>query len=144
VGAAPMIAIGAGVVALGYTGLAVTAPMIAFWAATVPCMVLAAVGMGLLVAPLSAGVMASVGDEAQGQASGINNAVARVAALMAVSVSGMAAAWGYAAAGGVTGFGSAGDAAQAAATTAGFVWVAGLAAASAAVSAAIMATQIRR
>jgi EmrB/QacA subfamily drug resistance transporter len=143
VGAARMIVAGAAVVALAYAGLAVTAPLMAFWQATVPCMTLAAFGMGLLVAPLSAGVMASVGDDAQGQASGINNAVARVASLMAVSVAGVAAAWGYARAGGLTGFGEAG-ADQVKATTAGFVWVAGLAAACAALSAAIMALETKR
>jgi EmrB/QacA subfamily drug resistance transporter len=146
VGAAPMIAAGAALVALAYAGLAVTAPMMAFWQATVPCMTLAAFGMGLLVAPLSAGVMASVGDEAQGQASGINNAVARVASLMAVSVAGAAAAFGYARAGGAAGFAESDvtGAGQAMATTTGFVWVAGLAAACAALSAAIMVLRLRR
>lgn len=58
VGAAPLIVAGSVRVASGYAGLAATAPLIAFWAAAVPCMVVAALGMGLVVAPLSAGIMA--------------------------------------------------------------------------------------
>ncbi|MGL5011120.1 MAG: MFS transporter, partial [Paracoccaceae bacterium] len=145
VGAAPLIAIGAAVVAVGYGGLAFSAHEMDFWWRAVPFMVLSAVGMGLVVAPLSAGIMASVSDAAQGQASGINNAVARVASLMAVAVAGQAAMAGYLHAGGVAGFADAGVSTtlQAQATSAGFAWVAGLAAICAALSAAIMLVRRR-
>ncbi|RZS90915.1 EmrB/QacA subfamily drug resistance transporter [Motilibacter rhizosphaerae] len=42
-------------------------------------------GMAVLVAPLTATVLASVGDEHAGLASGVNNAVARTASLVAVA-----------------------------------------------------------
>jgi predicted MFS family arabinose efflux permease len=138
-GPAVLIAMGAVLVTLAFAGLAAFAHRAAFWEVAVPGMVLAAIGMGLVVAPLSAAVMASVGDDEQGAASGINNAVARVASLVAVALGGTVAAMGYAAAGGVASFGDTDVAgvAQATSTSAGFAWIAGMAAASAGLSAII-------
>jgi hypothetical protein len=48
-------------------------------------MALLGVGMGLVVSPLSTAVMTSVADADTGIASGVNNAVARVAGLVAVA-----------------------------------------------------------
>jgi EmrB/QacA subfamily drug resistance transporter len=106
VGPGPLMAAGAGLVALAYTGLWLAAPQGAFWAQIVPLMVLAGLGLGLVVAPLTAAVMQSAEEGEQGAASGINNAVARVAGLMAVAVLGRVAAVAYGAEGpgfGVTG-----------------------------------------
>jgi hypothetical protein len=58
-------------------------------------MVVAGVGLGLAVAPLTAAVMQGAEDGEQGAASGINNAVARVAGLIAVAVLGRVAAAVY-------------------------------------------------
>jgi EmrB/QacA subfamily drug resistance transporter len=146
IGPAPLVAAGALLVALAYLVLAVFAHRAAFWGVAVPCMIVAAIGMGLVVAPLSAGVLASVGDDEQGAASGINNAVARVASLVAVALGGTVAAWGYAVAGGTVSFADA-DAAGAGhitATSAGFAWVAGLAAFCAALSAIITVAGVRQ
>ncbi|HEV7254146.1 MAG TPA: MFS transporter [Mesorhizobium sp.] len=63
-----------------------------FWAAAVPLMLLFGVGMGLVVSPLSAAVMGAVEDVDTGSASGVNNAVSRVAGLFAVAAFGTLAA----------------------------------------------------
>ncbi len=56
----------------------------------IPRTLLFGVGMALLVAPLTSTVMSSVGDEESGIASGINNAVARVAGLVTIALLGIA------------------------------------------------------
>lgn len=69
-----------------------------FWTAVFPLMILMGLGMALVVSPLSTAIMTSVSDEDTGAASGINNAVSRVAGLVAVAVLGSLAARRYAAA----------------------------------------------
>jgi EmrB/QacA subfamily drug resistance transporter len=66
-----------------------------FWPAMVPTMLLMGLGMGITVAPLSTAVMNAAPDERGGAASGINNAVARVAALIAVASLGIAVGYGF-------------------------------------------------
>ena len=94
------IAGGAAVVAVAFAGLALTAPMQAFWAAVLPLMALMGIGMSAVVSPLSTAVMGAAPDEATGAASGINNAVSRMAGLVAVAAMGALAARAYGAAGG--------------------------------------------
>jgi EmrB/QacA subfamily drug resistance transporter len=53
-----------------------------------PCLLLFALGLSMTVAPLTATVLSSVGQEHAGIASGVNNAVARVAGLLAIAVIG--------------------------------------------------------
>jgi EmrB/QacA subfamily drug resistance transporter len=133
-GPGPVMAAGSLLVALGFAILAMTAGMGAFWTAVLPAMTLAGLGMALVVAPLSTAVMAGTPDS--GTASGINNAVARVASLLAVAAMGALAATVHAQAGGNGNFGLATlDAAERSATAAGFAAVASVAAALAAVSA---------
>jgi EmrB/QacA subfamily drug resistance transporter len=141
-GAAPLVALGAAIVAAGYAWLGSGAVPGDFWWHALPAMALAAFGMGLVVAPLTAAVMAAAGPAEQGAASGINNAVARVASLSAVALMGQVAMWGFAAAGGDPATGFAGS--DVAATAAGFAAVAGFASGCAALAAAIMALAIRR
>ena len=57
-----------------------------------PLMTLMGIGMGFVVTPLSTAVMTSVGDGDTGTASGVNNAVSRVAGLLAVAIMGGVAA----------------------------------------------------
>ena len=87
-GPGPLIALGSLLVALAFAGLGATAPMHAVWTAVLPCITLLGLGMGLVVSPLSTAVMTSVEDGDTGVASGVNNAVARVAGLVAVALLG--------------------------------------------------------
>jgi hypothetical protein len=92
-----------------------------------------------VVAPLTAAVMQGAEDGEQGAASGINNAVARVAGLIAVAVLGRVAAAVYG--GGAPGFGvSSTDPAHLAATGAAFGTVALISAAMAGLAAALALT----
>jgi EmrB/QacA subfamily drug resistance transporter len=87
-GTATLIAGGATLVALSFAGLALTAPLHNLWLAVVPLMTLLGIGMGFVVTPLSTAVMTSVEDRDTGTASGVNNAVSRVAGLVAVALMG--------------------------------------------------------
>ena len=143
VGAAPLIAGGSALVALAYAALAMTAGQADFWGRAVPAMVVSGLGMALVVAPLTAAVMAAAGDAEQGAASGINNAVSRVAGTMAVAAMGTLAGSVYGTAG--PGFGLPGVAPEhVAATGRAFAAVAWTAAAAAAAAAAISLGRARR
>ncbi len=146
VGPWPMIAAGALLVAVADAGLALAAPVADMWRHILPLMALMGTGMALVVAPLSAGVMAAANEDEQGAASGINNAVARVANLVAVALMGGVAAAAYARAGGRTSFAATDVIAPAhlAATASGFAAVAWIAAAAALVAALIAAAQLHR
>jgi len=51
--------------------------------------------MSLIVAPLTTTVMNALGAEASGLASGVNNAVSRVAALLAIALFGLLMSWAF-------------------------------------------------
>jgi EmrB/QacA subfamily drug resistance transporter len=138
-GPGPLMAAGSALVALAYAGLWLSADAGDFWGKVVPLMILAGIGLGLVVAPLTAAVMHSAEDGEQGAASGVNNAVARVAGLVAVALLGRVAAAAYGPDG--PGFGAAGQgAAHLAATGAAFGQVALLGALMAALAALLALT----
>ena len=119
--------LGAGLVALAYAAIAFAPGD--FWTRILPAQLVSGVGLALLVAPLTAAVMARAPEAEQGAASGINNATARVAALVAVALMGRVALEAYGPTGpGLPGFGlQAQGAAHHLATSAALMHMAGLA-----------------
>jgi EmrB/QacA subfamily drug resistance transporter len=65
-----------------------------YWTELLPSLVGFALGLALTVAPLTTTVLSDAGPADAGTASGVNNAVARVAGLVAIAVVGLAAATG--------------------------------------------------
>ncbi len=92
IGPGPVIAGGSLLVALSFLGLGLTVGLHSVWFAVLPLMCLFGVGMSGVAGPISTAVMTSVADRDTGTASAINNAVARVAGLLAVAMMGALAA----------------------------------------------------
>jgi EmrB/QacA subfamily drug resistance transporter len=82
----PLI-IGPALVGMGFTLLGLAAGATHYWIFLLPMTVLG-LGMAVTVAPLTTAVVNGVGDRRMGVASGINNAVASIAALLFVAVLG--------------------------------------------------------
>ena len=65
-----------------------------YWWELLPALVVFSIGLSMIVAPLTATVLADADESDAGIASGINNAVARVAGLLGIAVVGAAVAGG--------------------------------------------------
>src|SRR5712671_6901744 len=88
-GARGPLIIGPLIAALGFVLFAVPSVGNNYWKAFFPAIVVLGFGMAVTVAPLTTVVMNSVRQDRVGAASGINNAVARVAGVLAIAVLGI-------------------------------------------------------
>ena len=81
----------AGVAVLAYTRLPQN---VDYWVDIFPALLVFSLGLALTVAPLTTTVLADAGPGDAGVASGVNNAVARIAGLLAIAILGILAAGG--------------------------------------------------
>ena len=88
----PLIA-GPLIAAVGFVLFAVPDLNADYWSEFLPAVIVLGFGMTVTVSPLTTTVMNSVSVDLSGLASGVNNAVARTAALLAIAVFGMVMSW---------------------------------------------------
>ena len=65
-----------------------------YWTELLPILIVFSIGLSMIVAPLTATVLADASEHDAGIASGVNNAVARIAGLLGIAVVGAAVAGG--------------------------------------------------
>jgi EmrB/QacA subfamily drug resistance transporter len=92
IGPRPLLLVGPVTAGCGFLLLALHGGGTSYWSSFFPGMLMLGTGMAITVAPLTTTVMTSINDERHaGAASGINNAIARAAGLLAIAVFGAVA-----------------------------------------------------
>lgn len=94
IGPRALMTVGALVAAAGMTLFARVQPGASYLTTILPAIVVFGIGLSILVAPLTSAVLSAVSDSDTGIASGINNAVARLAGLIATAALPLAAGIG--------------------------------------------------
>jgi EmrB/QacA subfamily drug resistance transporter len=83
-----VLTVGPAVVAVGFLLLGLLEPQSSYWTSFFAGMLLIGIGMGITVAPLTSTVLDAASARHMGAASGVNNAVSRVAGLLSIAALG--------------------------------------------------------
>ena len=95
VGERLLLCLGAGVAGAGFAAFAWLDSVHGYFLSVLPPVLILGCGMTLCVAPLTYAVMSSVGENQTGIASAVNNALSRLAGLVAVSLLALLLAYGF-------------------------------------------------